>query len=140
MRAAIGVAIIVVACSGLAQGQSPPATSEVVRLRSGCAELGKNMLRPTTIGSALTKHQTSYYDPQAKRCYVDLTVRSADVSDKYINRNLFDGQTNELLAIARIEKEKTTGMVFDEQQGNLKYARWDEASAYIDAKMARKRK
>jgi hypothetical protein len=57
-------------------------------------------------------------------------------------RNLFDGQTKELLAFANIERGKKAGMVFDRQHRStsLANAGWDDASAYIDGQMADDRK
>jgi hypothetical protein len=131
MRIGTGVAIIVVAWSGLALAQSAPTGSELLKLRAACAETGKRFLLGAVIVPPLTKTQTTYYDAKSNRCYVDLTVRGPD----YINRNLFDGQSNELLAIARIETSKKIGMIIDGEHGSLKSAPWDAATAYIDAKM-----
>ena len=136
MRTAVGIAIIVIACSGLAQGQSLPSAGGVPRLGSECAEKGKLMLLGTVIDPALTKYQTSHYDAHTNRCYVDLTVRSAN----NVNRNLFDGQTNDLLAVARIQNCKKIGMMIDRRDGKLKHAEWDAATAYINAAMANERR
>jgi hypothetical protein len=83
---------------------------------------------------------------RTNRCYVELTTQDADLSrtigQHYINRVLYDGQTKEMLAFARIEKGKKVGMVFDKQHRttNLDNAGWDDANAYIDTMMADDRK
>jgi len=41
-------------------------------------------------------------------------VQSIDPSVSYMNRSLFDAQTEEILAFAKIEKGKRVGMVFDQ--------------------------
>ena len=120
-----------------------PTATEVFRLRSVCAELGERILQSNVIGSALYQQQVSHYDERTNRCYVELTVQNAQSPDLYINRNLFDGQTKELLAFARIEKGQKVGMVFDRQhviKYNLKNAGWDDASEYIDERMIEDRK
>jgi len=122
-----------------------PTATEVFQLRSACANLGEALLDETTVGSALTKDQVSHYDPPSNRCYIELTVQKANPKgfDDYINRSLYDGQTKELLAFARIEKSKKVGMIFDRQHSMAdptKNLGWDDASAYINEKMFDNRK
>jgi hypothetical protein len=97
------------------------------------------MLEEDVVGSALYSSQISYYDQRTNRCYVELTTQTADTTKTldYLNRNLFDGQTKELLAYARIQKDRKGGMVFDRQHqtATLENAGWDDANAYIDAMM-----
>jgi hypothetical protein len=96
-------------------------------------------LEEDVVGSALYSSQISYYDQRTNRCYVELTTQTADTTKTldYLNRNLFDGQTKELLAYARIQKDRKGGMVFDRQHqtATLENAGWDDANAYIDAMM-----
>jgi hypothetical protein len=133
------------AATAAEQGFLPPTAAEVFQLRSLCARLGQTILEGNVIGSALAQEQVSHYDPRTNRCYVELTVHTADLrrSDDYVNRVLYDGQTEEMLAFTKIEKgNKKAGMVFDKQHGigDLKNAGWDDASAYIDKMMADDRK
>ena len=117
-----------------------PTATEVFNLRSKCVELGQQILEGNHIGSALTQSQISNYDPRANRCYVELKVQSADPSEfAYFNQTIYDGQTQQMLAFAKIEKAQRVGMVFDTQyQGNT--GGWDAASAYIDKMMAADRR
>jgi hypothetical protein len=87
-------------------------SAEVFGLRSECADLGKRILDDSFVGSALTQDQVSHYDPRTSRCYVELIVQTADSTKAfdYLNRKLFDGQTKELLAFARIQKESRYGV------------------------------
>ena len=59
----------------------------------------------------------------------------------YLNRTLYDGQTKEMLAFAKIEKDKKVGMVFDKQHRttSLDNAGWDDATKYIDEMMTEDR-
>lgn len=109
-----------------------PAAAEVFELRSKCAMLGKKLLGNNIVGSDSRQSQVSHYDPKIKRCFVQLTVQSADLfkpPDK-LDRYLYDGQTAELLAFAGIEKGVKSGMIF--KKGS---AGFEEASSYIDEKM-----
>ena len=85
--------------------QKPPSATELFELRSKCAALGEKILRENVIGSALTQSEVSHYDPKTARCYVELTVQNADITNPTITSTyLYDGQTKELLAFAQIEK------------------------------------
>ena len=85
-----------------------PTATEVFNLRSKCAELGEKILDGNIIGSALAQEHVSHYDPKTNRCYVELDVHMADLSkwDDYRSRNLYDGQTGEILAWTRDQKGK----------------------------------
>lgn len=93
--------------------QAPTAT-EVFNLRSKCADLGEQILENNIVGVALTQSQTSHYDPKTNRCYVELTVQTGDTTRPltYLSQTLYDGQTKEILAFARTEDGKNSGMVF----------------------------
>jgi hypothetical protein len=126
--------------SGAERFHQLPTATEVFQLRSQCAKLGEQMLQDIFIGSALTEDQLSHYEPRTNRCYVEVTVRTVDLTkpNPYINRTLYDGQTKELLAFARTEKGVKSGMVFDRQGPSTnptKNLGWEDASAYIDEKM-----
>jgi hypothetical protein len=127
--------------AALALGQTHrlPTATEVFQLRSLCAKMAEAFLEESIIGSALTKDQISNYDPNSNRCYIELTVQKINPArpGDYMNRSLYDGQTKELLAFARIEKGQKVGMIFDKQRSAdpSKNLGWDDASAYIDEKM-----
>jgi hypothetical protein len=147
----VGVLVVLAAStsSALAQQQRThqlPTATEVFNLRSKCAALGERILEDNTIGIALTQSQITHYEPRTNRCYVELTIQTADLSkpigQHYHNRVLYDGQTKEMLAYAQIERDKKHGMVFDKQHQKTSWdnAGWDDASAYIDAMMTDDRK
>jgi hypothetical protein len=120
-----------------ATAQLPTAT-EVFHLRGECAQLGEKILNDNIIGSALTQDVASNYDPHDNRCYVNLTVSTADLtvpigSPSYnMNGVLYDGQTKELLASIQIKNGKKTGIVF---KGDRQASGFDEVSQYIGSKM-----
>ncbi len=121
-----------------------PTATEIFQLRSACAILGQNILDDNVVGVALSESQVSHYDPSTNRCYVEVDVQTADLTKglNYLHRVLYDGQTGEMLASAKLERGEKSGMVFDKQHNatNLTNAGWDDASSYIDAKMADDRK
>lgn len=137
---------LVTSSAALAQerGFQLPTATEVFQLRSACAALGQKILENNFVGTALSQDQVSHYNPRTNRCFVDVTVQTADITKpmEYFSRYLFDGQTKQMLAFARIEKGKKVGMVYDHQHQttNLDNDGWDDASAYIDAMMADDRK
>jgi hypothetical protein len=116
-----------------------PTATEVFNLRSKCTALGEKIMEENLIGSALTQSQVSHYNPQTNRCYVELTVQTADLQKaNYYSRSLFDGQTKEMLAFARVEKGIESGIVYDRQNkpAPLTNEGWVEASNYMDQMMA----
>lgn len=122
-----------------ATAQLPTAT-EVFHLRTECAQLGEKILDGNTIGSALTQDVVSNYDPRDNRCYVELTVSTADLSVSpvspayYQNRLLYDGQTNELLASVQIKNGKKFGIAYKFKGGTMPID-FDGVSEYINSKM-----
>jgi hypothetical protein len=82
------------------QGHQLPTATEVFQLRSACADLGQKILEDNAVGTALTKDQVSHYDSRTNRCYVELTINTADLTQglDYLHRVLYDGQTREMLA------------------------------------------
>jgi hypothetical protein len=116
-----------------------PTATEVFHLRSECAALGRKILDNNVVGSALSQSQISHYDPKSNRCYVELTVQTADLTkpQDVFRRYLFDGQTDDMLAVTRIEKGERSGMVFDRHHDIITdaNARYDDTTAYIDALM-----
>jgi hypothetical protein len=120
----VGVLVLLAASTSSAVAQQQrthqlPTATEVFNLRSKCAALGERILEDNTIGSALTQSQVTHYEPRTNRCYVELTIQTADLSkpidQHYNHRVLYDGQTKEMLAWALIERGKKGGMVFDKQ-------------------------
>ena len=88
-----------------------PSAIDEFQLRSKCAECGNQIMNDNIIGSALTQSQVSTYNPRMRRCYVELTVQSVDLSNKYFSTYLYDGQTKNLLAFATIKNGAKSGMV-----------------------------
>lgn len=117
-----------------------PTATEVFNLRSECAALGRKILDDNVVGPALYQSQVSHYVPKSNRCYVELTVQTADVTKQphktYIY--LYDGQTGEMLASLRYEGEDhKSGIVFDSHHEATTHANgyYDDTKAYIDALM-----
>jgi len=138
-------AILTVPSSALGADARPPTATEIFHLRSECAALGEKILENNVVGSALAQSQVSHYEPRTNRCYVELTVQTADLTKPQdtMDRFLYDGQTGEMLAVARIGKGKRHGMVYDKQHEpdySTNDAGFGEASAYIDDRMADDRK
>jgi hypothetical protein len=88
--------------------------TEVFALRSKCAEHGEKIMKNTVVSSALRKDQVSHYEPKTNRCYVELTVWSADLAkgSEYFQQYLFDVQTGQELAAIRREKGMRSGDIF----------------------------
>ncbi len=86
------------------------------------------------IGSALTQSVVSNYNEKTDRCYVDLTVQTANLRqpNQIMDQYLFDGQTKELLATTKDDNGVKSGMVFKEA-GTLGF---DAVNNYIEEKMA----
>jgi hypothetical protein len=138
------IMILLSACPLSAQpSHQLPTATEVFNLRSRCAALAETIREENHIGSKLSQSQISNYEPRTNRCYVELTVQTADASKfNYFNRSLYDGQTRELLAFAKIQGAQKAGMVFDKQHvtSSLNNAGFDDANAYIDKMMTADRK
>jgi hypothetical protein len=114
--------------------------TEVFNPRSRRAALGEKVLEGNIIvGAGLSQSQVSHYNERTNRC---LTIQTADHAFDYVNRVLYDGQTNEMLASAWQQKGKLSGMVFDKQHKatTLENSGFDDANAYIDDMMADDRK
>jgi hypothetical protein len=112
-----------------------PTAGEVFNLRSKCAELADKILENNFVGSALTQEILSHYNPETNRCYVELDVHAADLSQyaKHpISRYLYDGQTKDLLVSATNDKGTKTGHIFN---GDI-FADYDKATARMDSLMA----
>lgn len=118
-----------------------PTATEAFHLQSECVRLGEKILDGNLIGSALTQSQVSHYSPRTNRCYVNLTVSTADLKspDLYMSNNLYDGQTGELLAFTKIEHGKRTGISFERLDvvgtNDSADPDFDSVNAIIDAAM-----
>ena len=93
--------------------RSPTAT-EVFNLRSKCAELGEKIMKNTVVGDGLTKDQLSHYEPKTNRCYIQLTIWNANLTngEENFEQSLLDGQTGQVLAKIRREKETQSGNIY----------------------------
>jgi hypothetical protein len=91
-----------------------PTASEVFKLRSECVALGDSLLEANVIGPALAHEALSHYDPNTNRCYIEITVHTADLSAKnpYYGTYLYDGQTREMLASFTTKNGEKSGLVF----------------------------
>ena len=123
--------------------QQLPTASEVFHLRSECAEFGVKIFDKSLIGSALTQSQVSHYNPKTNRCYVELTIQTADYTKRpgIISGYLYDGQTGELLAYTKIEKERglTEGPSEKDKKTGIAFKKagldFEGVCAYIDERM-----
>jgi hypothetical protein len=81
---------------------SIPTATEVFNLRSRCAQLGDTLLAEQNagMGPALYADAKSHYDPRTTRCYVEVDVSTANLSDPNFEttQRIYDGQTKENLA------------------------------------------
>jgi hypothetical protein len=109
--------------------QQPPSATEVFSLKSKCVELGEKILEETPVGSALSQSQVSHYDIDSGRCYVEVTVTTADttVPRSVYHRYLYDRQTRDLLAYQSMEHGQKAGIVY--KKGILGF---DQVGEYID--------
>ncbi len=87
---------------------------------------------------------SSKYDAKNNRCYVDIFKHWKFGSHKENDmqyRQIYDVQTDDLLAFAQIENGKKVGMVFDHEHRSTMGddLGWTDANAYIDEMMADKR-
>jgi hypothetical protein len=87
----ISLFAVIVILSGCQQTSTPkpavdepafrkPTATEIFNLRSKCAEFGEKIMNENIIGIALAQEQVSHYDPKSNRCYVELTVHTADMT------------------------------------------------------------
>jgi hypothetical protein len=103
--------------------QKSPSLTEVFNLRSRCAELAHKIDEGLAYGSAVSREVASNYSVQSNRCYVtlsDVTTRP-NGSLSGTSTNLYDGQTQELLAFAQQQEmdtptQRMSGMIFGEDE------------------------
>lgn len=115
--------------------QNRPSATELFTLRSKCVQLGEKLLNDYPVGSALNQTQTAHYDVNSGRCYVLVTVQTADttvpINAYQVRRYLFDGQTGELLADQSKDSKGKGGIVYN--KGILGFEKTGE---YIDKIMS----
>jgi hypothetical protein len=76
------------------------------------------------------EHQISHYEPRTNRCYVRLDRIALNSATADYARLLFDGQTDEVLALAEVKEGTKIGKLSGKDVG------WDSANQFIDAVMA----
>ena len=107
------VLIVLPACQK--PSTSNTAVTEIFNLRTKCAELGDKILRLHPVSAPFTEEQTSHYDPNTNRCYVDLVA--TDFKDS-IAETLFDGHSREALVWIESKKGKVTRVFIDDPSEN----------------------
>lgn len=86
-----------------------PTATEVFNLRNQCAALADKLDESLPYGSNWSRTTTSNYSAKANRCYVELFDHNTVTNE--FSRNLYDGQTRDLLAMA---KNSNVGMIYVE--------------------------
>jgi hypothetical protein len=104
--------------------------------------LNKN--REATLEVLLSTH-SSKYDAKNNRCYVEFFEQKKygkHKENEVQHRQIYDAQTDDLLAFAKIENGKKVGMVFDHEHRSTMGddLGWTDANAYIDEMMFDKRR
>lgn len=104
--------------------------------------MNKNLAKTREV--VLSSH-ASKYDAKNNRCYIEIFQRDKYGSRKENERDIrqiYDAQTDDLLAFAQIINGKKVGMVFDRDHRSAMGSDlgWDDASTYIDEMMAEKRR
>jgi hypothetical protein len=111
-----------------------PTASELFDLQSKCSAMGEKLMQDNLIGSDETQSQVSHYNPKDNRCYVKLSVSTANLSaprEKYVEDDyLIDGQSKEQLAYLLVKGEKKTGMALD---SSLQTLMQDKKQSFTDA-------
>lgn len=117
--------LLLCSCDRVAKPKQPeepspfptPTASELFELQSKCTALGEKVLQNSMIGNALTQEQVSRYNPKDNRCYVKLSVSTADLTtprERFLRHDyLDDGQSGEMLAYSYDDGSKKSCMVFD---------------------------
>jgi hypothetical protein len=161
--------------SGLAFAQTLPTATEAFNLRIRCkamadekaeamawhplsvaggAELGMSAAAVTALNSAgeaenIGSWHSSKYDAKSNRCYVRIYQHRRSSKLETETHQVYDAQTDDLLANARILNGKKSGQVWDEYKGPwvppadcrfcMRGDGWDAAIAYMDELMTDKR-
>ena len=92
------------------------------------------------MANVILASHASNYDPKSNRCYIEIVRQWRDGRDfefeQYV-RQIYDGQTNNLLAYARINMGLKIGVVNDDYRSTADDS-FDNANAYMDQKMGRR--
>ena len=90
----------------------------------------------------IQEYHSSKYDAKTNRCYIEIFQHKKIGKHKSIEvqvRQIYDGQTDELLATAGFENGTMSGVVFDPQHPPKnppdKKSGWDEAHDYMNEMM-----
>jgi hypothetical protein len=150
--------LLLCSCDRLSKQKQPeaassyraPSATELFDLQSKCTAMGEKVLEGNFIGNALTQEQVSHYNPKDNRCYVKLSVSTADLTtprENYIEDDyLYDGQSKEILADTFVKGDKKSGMVFDSSLRKLLQEKkqsdtdFDAISDLIDSFVATERR
>ncbi len=100
------------------------------------------------IGNALTQDVLTHYNPTSNRCYVKLSVYTANpftpLKDRISDEYLYDGQTREFLVAATFDHgEKSASILSDSFRTfvhNPALPTYQETDALINKFMAEERK
>jgi len=125
----------------------------VFHLRSECAQLGEKLLekkKKEDMAGNDDWSQSSHYDPETNRCYVEITTVTADRSDPHFQGfdELYDGQTGEELATVISQGRNcpanpcnTSGVVYDVHHKKISnsFSSTEDAREYIYDMMYDKR-
>jgi hypothetical protein len=144
------VAFPALATPGLAQTGPQPTATDVFHLRSECAALGEELGDRIEPEYRAEYHVSSYdelshYEPRTNRCYVQLqfgfTDKKAPVDYYYKNTCLYDAQTGESLACARLRADKRSVVQPDQNSSDIStldrfQVSYGEALAFINERMA----
>jgi hypothetical protein len=117
-----------------------PSATEVFNLRTKCAEFGNRIDKGTTAHNLQNHSTLSHYDVQRNICFVEvnniyrMTFRE--------ERSLYDGQTDDILALTTRADKVETGTVYSrnlsaECKDQSEDCEFDKATAYIDERMKR---
>ena len=111
-RTLLVLAVVLAAAVGCGKNENGGSSAtEIFALRSQCAELGKKLLAGGVHGPDVQARQKSNYSQQINRCYVELDFSPADAGspDYQATRYLYDGQTGEMLAWYRVDRNGDGG-------------------------------
>ena len=122
----------------------PPTATEAFNLRIVCKQMADKKAEEKANFVALDKdtktifaYHVSRYDPKANRCYIQLQGRYQRKGRDLAIREIYDGQTDELLAVTSDDNNEKLGMVFDQNRkmANDKNQGYDDADAYMNVIM-----
>ncbi|MET4603274.1 hypothetical protein ABIB90_002752 [Bradyrhizobium sp. JR4.1] len=115
------VALTFVMFAAHASAQSPPTATEAFNLRIQCKKLSDEKAQQLSELNSMLKWEivgawnTGKYDPVSNRCYGRIYVHIVKPSHRLDHESdqVFDLQTDDLLATASVEEGKKHGNIFD---------------------------